>query len=143
MPVVHCLRKRVGDTSTHADQRRRLYAELGRDLVGGAKADAADVAGQAVWVFRDQPERIGAVSLVDAHRARRANRVAVQEEHYLADHLLFGPAGDDPLRALGANAGHLPQPTRLLLDNVEHGLAEGPHELFRIDRPNATDHAGA
>src|SRR5215469_5003113 len=99
--------------------------------------------GQAVWVFRDQPDGIGAVSLVDAHRARRANRVAVQEQHYLADHLLFGPAGDDPLRALGANAGHLPQPTRLPLDNVEHGLAEGPHELLRVDRPDAADHAGA
>src|SRR5215471_20875717 len=35
------------------------------------------------------------------------------------------------------------QATRLLLDDVEHGFAKGAHELFRIDRPDAADHAGA
>ena len=60
MPFVHRLGERVGDAGTHADQRRLLDAELGRDLIGGAEANAADVAGQPVGVFRDQLDSIGA-----------------------------------------------------------------------------------
>ena len=45
MPLVHRLRQRVRDPGTYPDQRCLLDAELGRDLVGGAKADAPDVAG--------------------------------------------------------------------------------------------------
>ena len=143
MPIVHRLGERIGDAGTYADQRGLLDAELGRDLIGGAEADAADVASQAIRVLRDEPNGIGAIGLVDAHRARRADAVAVQEQHDLADDLLLGPAGDDPLRALRADAGHLAQAVGLLLDDVEHGFAEGAHELLRIDRPDAADHAGA
>src|SRR5262249_20416334 len=32
---------------------------------------------------------------------------------------------------------------RLLLDDLEHGFAENAHELLRIDRADAADHAGA
>ena len=67
----------------------------------------------------------------------------VQEQHDLADHLLLGPAGDDAGRALRADAGDLAQAVRLLLDQVEHGLAEGTDQLLRIDRADAADHAGA
>ena len=45
MPFIHRLRERIGDPGADADQRCLLDAELGRDLVGGAKADAPDVAG--------------------------------------------------------------------------------------------------
>ena len=48
MPVVHRLGERVGHSGTHADQRCLFDTELGRDLIGGAEADPADVAGQAV-----------------------------------------------------------------------------------------------
>jgi hypothetical protein len=41
-----------------------------------------------------------------------------------------------PLRCLA-------QAMRLLLDDLEYGFAEGADELFRIDRPDAADHAGA
>ena len=57
--------------------------------------------------------------------------------------LLLRPAGDDPRRPLGADAGHLAQPLGLLLDEVEHRLAEGPHQLLGVDRADAADHAGA
>ena len=50
MSVIHGLRKRKGNARTDADQRRLLDAELRRDLVGSAEADAADVPSQAVWV---------------------------------------------------------------------------------------------
>ncbi len=67
----------------------------------------------------------------------------MQEQHDLANHLLLGPAGDDLLRTLRADAGHLTQTTRLLLDDLEHGFTEGADELLRVDRPDAADHPGA
>jgi hypothetical protein len=67
----------------------------------------------------------------------------VQEQHDLADHLLLRPAGDDAGGALGTDAGDLAQAVRLLLDQVEHGLAEGGDQLLRVDRTDAADHAGA
>jgi hypothetical protein len=44
LPSSRRLGERVGDAGTHADQRGLLDAELARDLVGGAKANATDVA---------------------------------------------------------------------------------------------------
>jgi hypothetical protein len=67
----------------------------------------------------------------------------LQKQHDLANHPLLGPARDNPLRTLGANAGHLAQSTRLLLDDVEHGFTKGANQLLRRDRPDAADHAGA
>jgi len=81
MPFVHRLGERVGDPGTDADQRCLLDTELGRDLISGAKSDAADVASQPIGVLRDEPNGISAVGFVDAHRARRADAVAVQKQH--------------------------------------------------------------
>ena len=67
----------------------------------------------------------------------------VQEQHDLPDDLLVRPALDDAPGALGADPGHLAQAVGLLLDDVEHGFAEGTHELLRIDRPDAANHPGA
>jgi hypothetical protein len=41
----------------------------------------------------------------------------------------------------GPIPGHLAQAARLLLDDVKHGIAERTHELLRVDRPDAADHA--
>ena len=81
MAVVHRIRKRKRDAGSYADERGPFDAELARDLVGCAKADATDVAREAVRVFRDQSSRIDAIGLVDAHRPRRADAIAVQEQH--------------------------------------------------------------
>jgi hypothetical protein len=81
MPFIHRLGERVGDPGTYPDQRCLLDAELGRDLISRSEADAADVASQPIRVLRDQPDGVDAVSLVDAHRARGADTVAVQEQH--------------------------------------------------------------
>jgi hypothetical protein len=86
---------------------------------------------------------VDAIGFEDAYRPRRADAVAVEEQHDLADDLLLCPASNDPLRALRADAGDLTQAARLLLDHVEHGFAKGAYELLRIDRPDAADHAGA
>src|SRR4030081_4070079 len=98
MPFVQRLGERVGDAGTYPDQRSLLDAELRRDLVGGAEADAADIAGQAIGILRDELDCLGAVGLVDAHRARGADAGAWQEQHDLADDLLLGPAANDALR---------------------------------------------
>jgi hypothetical protein len=56
---------------------------------------------------------------------------------------LLDPTADDALRPFRANPGDFAPPARLLLDDVEHGIAEGAHQLLRVDRPDAADHAGA
>ena len=53
-----------------------LDAEPGGDLVGGAEADAADVAREPVGVLADQAHGLGAVGLVDPHRPRGADPVS-------------------------------------------------------------------
>ena len=98
MALVHGLGQGVADAGPGADHRRLLDPEPRRDLVGAPEADAADVAGEAVGVLGDHLHGIGAVGLEDPHRPRGADAVAVQEQHDLADHLLLGPARDDPLR---------------------------------------------
>ena len=142
MAVVHRFGEREGDSGAHANQRGLFNTELGRDLVGGAKADAADVACQPVGIFRDQLDSVGAIGLVDAHCPRGADTVAVQEQHDLADDPLLGPAGDDPLGAFRADAGHFAQPAGLLRNHLEHGVTKGAYELFRVDGPDAPDHPG-
>ena len=67
----------------------------------------------------------------------------MQEQHDLADDLLVSPAGDDTPGPLGADPRHFMQPLRLLLDQVEHCLAERAHQLTGINRADAADHAGA
>jgi|SRR6516162_2283714 hypothetical protein len=83
------------------------------------------------------------IGLVDVHRLRRADAVAVQKEHDLADDLLLCPAGDDALGTLRPNPGHFTQAGRFLIDDVEYRLAKGAHELFGTDGPDASDHTGA
>ena len=69
MPLIHGFRESKGDPGTRPDQGGLLDAELGRDLVGGAEANTADVAGQTVRVLRDELNGIGAIGFVDAHGA--------------------------------------------------------------------------
>lgn len=48
---------------------------------------------------------VGTVGLVDAHRARCADRVAVQHDHDLADELLLRLSVDDPPGPQRTDAG--------------------------------------
>src|SRR5205823_1003401 len=107
MPFVHSLGERIGNASPDPDQRCLFDAELRRDLIGGDKADAADVASEAVRVLGDQLNGIGTIGFVDPHRPRGADAITVQEQHDLTDNLLLGPAPDDLAGALWADAGHL------------------------------------
>src|SRR5437763_8495809 len=143
MPVVHGLGERIGNAGPDPDQRRLLDAELGRNLIGGDKADPPNVASQAVRVLGDQLNGIGSVGLVDPYGSRGSDSVAMEEQHDLADDLLFGPAGNDLPGAFWADAGHLAQTRGLLLDNLEHAFSKSTDELPGIDRADAADHAGA
>ena len=143
MTLVHRLGQRVGDPGAHPDHRRLLDAELHGDRVGGLEADAADVARQAIGVLGHDLDGIGAVGLEDAHRACRADAVAVQEDHDLPHDLLLGPGVGDALGAHRADAGHLAQAIGLRLDDVEHLLAERLDHLLGVDRADAADHPGA
>src|SRR6266568_2573663 len=112
-----------------------------RDGIGGLESDATDVAGQAIGVLRHHLHGIAAVGLVDAHRPRRADTLAMQEDHDLADRLLLGPGGPDAAGSYRADAVHLPQAIRLRLDDIEHLVAEGAQKLLGIDWADAPDHS--
>ena len=63
----------------------------------------------------------------------------LQEHHDLADGFLVAPGQPDLGGPLGTDAGDLDQPLALLLDDVEHGLAERLDQLLRVDRADALD----
>jgi hypothetical protein len=52
-----------------------------------------------------------------------------------------------PAMILSARFGPIPVTSRRrsgsLLDDVEHGIAKGAHQLLGVDRPDATDHPRA
>src|SRR6516164_6017162 len=108
----------------------------------GFEADAADVTRQAIWVLRHDLHGISAVGLVDAHRAGRADALAVKEDHDLTHDLLLGPSSGDTASSYRTNAGHFPQPLWLPFDRIEHLLAESAHQLLGVDRANTADHPG-
>jgi hypothetical protein len=47
-----------------------------------------------------------------------------------------------PRLTFRADPGYLAQARRLLLDNVEHGLTEGAHQLLGVNRADAANYAG-
>ena len=143
MAVVHGLGQSIADPGAGPDHGRLLDAEPHRDLVRTLEADAPDVAGKAIGVLRDDLHGIGAVGLEDPHGARGADTMAMQKQHDLADHLLFGPAVSNPQGALGSDAGDLLKTFRRLRDDVEHVHPKGLHQLAGVDRADALDHAGA
>ena len=108
MAVVHGAGQREADAGPHARRMVVREAQRVRDAVRATEADAAYVAGQAVRVVRYRPDRVGAVCLVDAHRAGGADAVPVQEQHYLPHGTLVRPARGDALGAGRADAGDFP-----------------------------------
>ena len=143
MALVHRFGERIGDAGANADHRRLLDAEPDGDRVGSLEADAADVACQTIGIVGHDLDGIDAIGLVDPDGARRADAMAVQEDHDLADDLLLRPGRGD---ALGAHAARCQSTSRRrsgsALDDVEHLLAEGLDHLLGVDRADAADHAG-
>jgi hypothetical protein len=142
MSFIHGLGQCVGDAGANPDHRGLLDAELHRDRVGSLEADAADVAGEPIRVLGHDLDRIGTISLENPHSARRTDTVTVQEDYDLPDCLLLGPGGENVGGANRPDAVDFAQPLRRRFNDVEHLLAERPHELLGIDGPHAADHAG-
>ena len=103
MTVIHRLGERIDDARPNPDHGRLLDTELHGNRVSGLEPDAANVACEAIWVLGHDLNGIQAVGLVDPHRARRADAMAVQEDHDLADDLLFRPGVGDAFGTYSAN----------------------------------------
>ena len=92
--------------------RRGVRGDADRlgDRVGGLEADAPDLARQPVRLLPHHPPAVVAEPLVDAHRQRGRDAVALQRRHHLADVPLLRPGRGDAPRPHLADAGHLGQP---------------------------------
>ena len=142
MSLIHGLGQRIGNPRADPHHGGLLDAQLHGDGVGRLETDAADVARQAIWVFGHDLDGVRAVGLEDPHRPRRADAVALQEDHDLPHRLLLGPGSGDAAGSYRPDTRDFPQTIRRRLDDVEYLLAESAHELLRINRPHAPDHAG-
>src|ERR1700688_4056457 len=91
MAVTHRFGEPIRDACTNTDHRRLFDPQPYGDRVGGLKADAADVACEAIGIVSHDLDGIGAIGLVDPNGACRANSMAMQEDHDLANDLLFRP----------------------------------------------------
>src|ERR1022692_3019303 len=101
-PQVHGFRQRIGDTSADPYHGGLFDAELHGNGVGGFEANAADIPRKAIGILGHDLDGVGTIGLEDPYRPRRADAVAVQEDHDLANHLLLGPGRDDPTRSRSA-----------------------------------------
>ena len=113
MALVHGLGQRIGDAGANPHHGGLLDAELHGDGVGGLEADAADIARQPIRVLGHDLDGVGTIGLEDPHRPRRADAVAVQEDHDLPHRLLLGPGGKDAGSANRPDAVDLAQPVGL------------------------------
>ena len=120
--------------------RGHLYSM--HQLIGGAEADTANIAGEPIGILLDQRNGVGAIGLVDADRPRRADAMALQKHHDLTDDLLVGPAGRDAVEPDLADAFNLQETVRRGLDHIEHRLAEGGNQALGEMRANPLDQAG-
>jgi hypothetical protein len=141
MTLIHGFGQCIGNPRAHADRRRLVDAELHGDGVGGLEADAPDIARQPIRVLGHDLDGVGTIGLENPHCPRRANTVAVQEDHDFPHRLLLGPGSEYAGSANRPDAVDFAQPVRCCLDDVEYLLAKGAHELLCVNRANPPDHA--
>ena len=65
-----------------------------------------------------------------------------EKDHDLPDRLLLRPGRENAGCTDRPDAVDFAKPVRCRLDDIEHFLAEGTHQLLSVDRPNTSDHAG-
>jgi len=80
---------------------------------------------------------LGGVTVAVVHPA------IASTNHDVANDLLFRPRRLDLLPSLGADAVHVFQPGRFILDDIENLLPEIIHQLLGVNRPDALDHPTA
>src|SRR5262249_58686081 len=84
-----------------------------------------------------------AVSLVDSHGPRGADAVRLEKDHDAAHRLLFLPAFADALQAARADAFHLLEERRALVDDRQGAFAEYLNNFTCEVRADPLDQAGA
>ena len=131
----------VAEAGAQAERRVARDAKARGQLVGRGEADAADVLRQAIGIGAHHLDRALAVGFVDARRAQGAEAMRMQIEHDVAHGLLLAPGLDDPFGQPAADARHLAQARRLVLDHLEHLVAERCHQLLGEAAAHALDHA--
>ena len=143
VPFVGLLAKRVGHARSHPLRRVGRNAHVARDPVGGDKADSVDIARQAVRIGLDDCGRAVAVLFVDAHSQRRADAVALQEDHHLANLALLLPGRLDHQHPFGADPFDVVEALRLVFDDIEGLRAERKHDALGHFRPDPLDQPAA
>src|ERR1700682_4809070 len=98
MAISNGLHECVRDASASTEHGLLRNTEPLCQLVCGLEPDPADVACKAIGIFLHEWDRVGAVCLEYADRPRRADAMALQEDHDLAYRLLVRPTGRDPLQ---------------------------------------------
>ena len=112
-------------------------AQLAGDGIGRLEPDAVQVGAQPVRVFAHDADGVGFVFLIDGVRPFRADAGFVQEDHQVADALLFLPGLGQGVCPVRADAGDLFQAFRVVLDYVEDLESEGVDELSGSDLADA------
>ena len=136
--------ERVEQAGLEPLRRVARDAELLRDRVGRAEADAPDLVGEPVRVRADHADRVLAVLLDDARRERRRHAVALQEHHHVLHVALLGERLGDLGRALARRCPiDLGQPLAALVDHLERLDAELLDHRLRELGTDARDDARA
>ena len=118
-------------------------AELEREVVCGAEADAPNIRAKAIRIRANERDGVLAVGLVDAHGPRGPDAVRHQECHNLAGAGGFAPTVADHLDSLRADPFHLAEVRRRTVDHFEGFLAEHGHDFLCIARADSFNEAGA
>ena len=120
-----------------------VKAHLFRDDIRRPETDAPDIIRKTVGILLYDPDAVISVGLVDPGGMAGRDVVALQEEHDVLDLLLLQPALFDPLHTHLADAGHLQQQIRILLDHVQRLRPELPYDAAGELRAHALDQTAA
>jgi hypothetical protein len=97
----------------------------------------APPAGKPIGVLGHDLDGIDAIGFENPHRSCRADTMAVQENHDFPHRLLLPPGGQNAGSPNRPDTGDLAQAVGRCLNDVEHFLTKGAHELLRVTVPMA------
>ena len=130
VPIVGLFAEGIGHAGGDAPGRVGGQPQVARDLVRCLEPDATDLASQAIGVLLHHVQCLVAECLVHFDRPRSAHAVALQKDHHFANLLLLLPGGLHACHALGADAQHVKEAPRFVLDHVQRVYAKPGHDPF-------------
>jgi len=141
VPVVPGRAQGVEDPRLEARGRVGGDADRPRDRVRRLEADPPDLAGEAVGLLADHAAAVVPEALVEPHRERGGDAVALQGGHHRANMALLLPRRRDARGADLPDPLHLGEALRAGIDDVERPLAECVDDPSRHHRPDPLDQA--